>query len=210
VTVDPLTRLDPRRAHVVVDGVDEVTVRAPEYLVLHKPPGVVATMHDPGGRRCLSDLLGAEHRGLFHVGRLQADAAGVQILMSDGELAHRLTAGKKHLPHSYLVRIAGPTPPDLLARLRAGVLLDGEAVAVDGCRVVVNSASTSVLEVTLRHRDAHGARRLLTVAGHSVLQVVCTQIGPVVLGALEPGAFRPLTSDEVRRLEALGRQELSD
>src|SRR5215467_12408951 len=51
------TRVDPTRDAVRVDG-ERIPVDVSRvYLALNKPRGVVSTMSDPEGRRCLGDLV---------------------------------------------------------------------------------------------------------------------------------------------------------
>ena len=84
-------RVDPERDVIRVDGARIPPPRRHRYLALNKPRGVVATMHDPEGRRTIADLLteGRNER-LFHVGRLDTDTEGLLILTNDGDFAHRL------------------------------------------------------------------------------------------------------------------------
>jgi 23S rRNA pseudouridine2605 synthase len=201
IVTNPLVRVDPQLSRILVDGSRVDPARDPEYLVVHKPRGVVATMHDPQGRSCLGDLVAAEHRGLFHVGRLDAEIAGLQIVMNDGELAQRLTVGA--MPRTYLAQLPGPVPAGLGVRLRAGIVLDTTLVRTDDFRVVVNSPTVSMVEVSLHESVRHGARRLLTAAGCPPRFLVCIRVGPVVLGDLEAGQSRPLTEDEVLGLRGL-------
>jgi len=50
------TRIDPRKDRVEVDG-RRLVREKPVYVVLHKPRGVVSTMHDPEGRPTIKDLV---------------------------------------------------------------------------------------------------------------------------------------------------------
>ncbi|MDI7250919.1 MAG: S4 domain-containing protein, partial [Bacillota bacterium] len=61
--------------------VDNALLRPEEhvYIVLHKPPGCVSTVHDPQGRPTVLDLVRPEAR-LFPVGRLDWDASGLLLL----------------------------------------------------------------------------------------------------------------------------------
>jgi 23S rRNA pseudouridine2605 synthase len=203
VVTNPLTRVDPAVTRITPDGATVAATRGPQYLVVHKPPGVVATMHDPQGRPCLGDLVGAEHRGLFHVGRLDVETAGLQILMNDGDLADRLTAHA--LPRTYLAQLPGPVPPGLEAQLRAGVVLDRVRLHVDDFRVVVATPRSSMVEIALHETAKRGARRLLTALHQTPQRLVCVRIGPVSLGDLEVGQSRPLTQVELQALRRAAR-----
>ena len=50
-------RVDPEHDVIRVDGARIPPPRRHRYLALNKPRGVVATMHDPEGRRTIADLL---------------------------------------------------------------------------------------------------------------------------------------------------------
>lgn len=201
VLTNPLTRVDPALHRITLDGAVVDPTRDLRYVVVHKPPGVVATMHDQQGRPCLGDLVGAEHRGLFHVGRLDAETAGLQILMNDGELADRLTA--RALSRTYLAQLPGAVPPELEHQLRTGVVVDGVRVHVDEFRVVVAAPRSSMIEIGLHEPARRGARRMLTALHVPPRHLVCVRIGPVALGDLEAGRSRPLTEAEVQALRQL-------
>ena len=94
-------RVHPDKVVVHVDGLRIVLDDTLTYLALNKPRGVLSTMHDDQGRRCVGDLLvergamdehfdGGARARLFHVGRLDAETEGLLLLMNDGELGHRL------------------------------------------------------------------------------------------------------------------------
>lgn len=203
VTTNPLTRIDPALTRITLDGAAVDPARDLQYVVVHKPPGVVATMHDQQGRPCLGDLIGAEHRGLFHVGRLDAETAGLQILMNDGELADGLTAHA--LSRTYLAQLAGSVPPDLEDRLRAGVVLDGARLRVEAFRIVVAAPRSSMIEIVLHETTRRGARRMLAALHVPPRSLVCVRVGPVSLGDLEAGRSRPLTHAELEALRQLAR-----
>lgn len=79
----------------------------PCWLMINKPVEVVATVSDPEGRRTVLDLVPKEWRGrrLYPVGRLDYFSEGLLLLTDDGELAHRLTHPRWHLPRVYEVRV---------------------------------------------------------------------------------------------------------
>src|SRR5690606_27715743 len=83
------TRVDPDVDRVSVDGSPVVLAR-PVWLALHKPRGYVSTRSDPQGRPTIYDLIPERYRGLFHVGRLDADSEGLLLLTNQGDLANRL------------------------------------------------------------------------------------------------------------------------
>ncbi len=193
-------RVDPRRAAIHVDGLrvqlDETLVT----LALNKPLGVLSAMSDPQGRPTVGDLVVGREERLFHVGRLDIDTEGLILLTNDGELANRLAHPRYEVPKVYLAEIAGPVPRDLGRRLLAGIELDDGPAQVDSFRVVDARPGKALIEVVLHDGRNRIVRRLLEEAGHPVLQLVRTQVGPIRLGDLRSGRTRVIGGAELGSL----------
>lgn len=195
-------RVDPDTDRVEVDG-RVVTLPAPAWIALHKPPGYVTTRHDPRGRPTIYDLLPAEHRGLFHVGRLDADSEGLLLLTNQGDVANRLLHPRYGVDRVYEADVAGHVSAATERRLLRGIELeDGVARARAVERRRVPTPGTTRLRITMRDGRKRIVRRMLAAAGHPVRRLVRLSHGPVRLGRLAPGAWRHLTPAEVA---ALGR-----
>src|SRR6516165_6586101 len=80
------TKVDSRAARIEVDG-QRVVAEQPVYVVLHKPRGVVSTMHDPQGRPSVRELLADVPARVYPVGRLDFATSGALLATNDGELA---------------------------------------------------------------------------------------------------------------------------
>ncbi len=195
-------RVDPQRQVIRVDGKRIPASEDLVYLALNKPPGVLTTMSDSRGRPTIADLVGDRTERLFHVGRLDYDTEGLMLLTNDGELAHRLAHPRYGVLKTYLADVAGPLPRDLARQLITGVQLDDGVASADGFRVVERAGSRALVEVTLHEGRKHIVRRMLAAAGTPVSRLVRTQVGPVTLGSLRPGAIRRLTTKEVGDLYA--------
>ncbi|MDQ1289979.1 MAG: rRNA synthase [Actinomycetota bacterium] len=195
-------RIDPRRSVVHVDGMRVQLDDSLVYLVLNKPLGVLSAMSDPQGRPCLGDFVTDREERLFHVGRLDADTEGLILLTNDGDLANRLTHPSYEVPKVYLAEVAGPLPRDLGRRLREGVELDDGLGTVDSFKVVDARPGKALIEIVLHDGRNRIVRRLLEAAGHPVLQLVRTRIGPLKLGDVRPGRTRVLGKPEVASLMA--------
>ena len=86
-------RVDPGASVIHVDGSRVVTDVETVHLALNKPEGMLSTMWDEHGRRCVGDVVlekAGSTKGLFHVGRLDAATEGLLLLTNGGELANRL------------------------------------------------------------------------------------------------------------------------
>ncbi|HEU5423620.1 MAG TPA: pseudouridine synthase, partial [Nitrolancea sp.] len=123
------TRVDPARQRIEVDG-KLVRPQRKRYLVLNKPAGYITTAQDERGRRTVLDLVQVPER-VVPVGRLDRQTSGLLLLTNDGELAYRVAHPKFELTKEYLALLDGHPPPEVLERLRRGVVVDGERVSTE-------------------------------------------------------------------------------
>jgi 23S rRNA pseudouridine2457 synthase len=137
------------------------------------------------------------------------------ILTSDGSLAHRITDPKHKLPKLYLVQVERIPDATALAQLRQGVLLSGRRTKPAEVRLLSEEPSlserpvpirfrknvpTAWLEVTLYEGMNRQVRRMTAAVGHPALRLVRIGIGPIAIGELKPGRWRPLTPSELGTL----------
>jgi 23S rRNA pseudouridine2605 synthase len=158
----------------------------------------VTTRHDPEGRATVMDLVPSVP-GLFPVGRLDVNTEGLLLLTNDGELAQRVTHPRYEVPRVYHAKVRGTPGPETLERIRRGVRVEGERLAVDRVRVL-EAANNSWLELALHEGKRHEVRRLLEAVGHPVSKLRRVALGPLTTRGLEPGQFRALSPQEVRAL----------
>jgi 23S rRNA pseudouridine2605 synthase len=193
-------RVDAGRDEVSVDGRRVVPARS-EWYALHKPRGYLSTRRDPEGRATLYELVPERLRGLFHVGRLDYDSEGLVLLTNDGDTAHRLLHPRFGVDREYEVELDRNVDPGLIDRLQSGVQLeDGPAQAE-----AVRRVGPKRIRLTLREGRKREVRRMLAACDQLVRRLRRIRYGPIELGSLEPGAWRPLESREVRALRAVGR-----
>jgi len=195
-------RVDPEHQVIRVDGKRIPSRQDLVYLAFNKPPGVLTAMSDDRGRATITDYLGDRAERLFHVGRLDYDTEGLMLLTNDGELAHRLAHPRYGVLKTYLAEVAGPIPRDLGRQLMTGVELDDGVATADRFRVVDRSGQRAMVEITLHEGRKHIVRRMLDATGHPVRRLVRTDVGPIRLGRLKPGAVRALTTAEIGELYA--------
>jgi len=188
-------RVDPSVDRVVGDGVPVAVAPRLVYFLVNKPRGVVVTVSDPQGRPTLQALLPASPR-IFAVGRLDKDSEGLVVCTNDGELAHRLAHPRFGVEKEYLAEVAGQPGRRAIARLRAGVELDGRIVRADHASTV----APRTVRLVVHEGRKHVVRRMLAAVGYPVERLVRTRIGPLSDPRLPPGAWRPLTPSEVRAL----------
>jgi 23S rRNA pseudouridine2605 synthase len=189
-------RVDADADRIEVDGVPAPTRPGLVHYVLNKPRGVVSTVKDTHGRRTVVDLVPAEPR-VYPVGRLDSDSEGLLILTNDGDLAQRLAHPSHGVDKEYLVHVdGGRVAPGALRRLRDGVELEDGVTAP----ATVSQPEAGVLRITIHEGRNRQVRRMCEAIGHPVRRLVRLRIGPLADRLLRPGAWRPLTTDEVRAL----------
>ncbi|MGD0560281.1 MAG: pseudouridine synthase [Streptosporangiaceae bacterium] len=195
-------RVDPANQVIKVDGKRIPTRPDVVYLMFNKPAKVLTSMSDPHGRRTITDFLGDRAERLFHVGRLDYETEGLMLLTNDGELAHRLAHPSFEVAKTYMAEVTGPVPRDLGRKLATGVELEDGVATADKFRVVDRVGSRVLVEITLHEGRKHIVRRMLAATGHPVSRLVRTDVGPIRLGSLRPGATRELSTREIGELYA--------
>jgi 23S rRNA pseudouridine2605 synthase len=189
-------RVDAAADRIEVDGRPAPTRPGLVHYLLNKPRGVVTTAKDTHGRPTVVELVPAEPR-VFPVGRLDADTEGLLVLTNDGDLAQLLTHPSHGVEKEYLAHVAdGPLSAGDLRRLRDGVEL-GDGVTAPA---QVSQPEPGVLRITIHEGRNRQVRRMCEAVGHPVQRLVRLRVGALSDRRLKPGAWRPLTSAEVRSL----------
>lgn len=196
------TRVDPASAIVRVDGRRVATRPGLVVLALNKPTGVVTTLSDEHGRPCVGDLIANRSERLFHVGRLDADTSGLLLLTNDGDLAHRLSHPAHAVPKTYVAAVSGTVPRQVLRQLREGVMLEDGLASCDQIRIRQQLPGRTLIEIVIHQGRNRIVRRMLESVGHPVIDLVRTQVGPVRLADLRPGAIRAVEHRELADLYA--------
>lgn len=186
--------------------VEGQTVKPPEhrYLMLNKPRGLVTTASDEQGRDTVfSCFEGASLPHLGPVGRLDKASEGLLLFTNDTLWANQITDPATHLPKTYHVQVGGLVDGALLARLRAGVVDQGERLELRAIQVLRQGEKNTWLEITLDEGKNRHIRRVVEAHGLEVLRLFRIAIGRLELGDLAKGCWRDLTQDEI---QSLGRE----
>jgi 23S rRNA pseudouridine2605 synthase len=193
------TSVDPDHQRITVDGAAVRAASAVTWFALNKPIGVVVSRGDPAGRRTVYDLL-PRVPGLTYVGRLDVMTSGLLLLTTDGRAAHRLMHPRFAVQRTYQLGVHGRSAPEVTRALARPVLIEGRPVRV--LRSRVRAAGRSVeIELTLAEGRHRIVRRLAEALGLKVEWLHRTSYGPVRLGTLPEGKYRPLTRRELAAIE---------
>lgn len=190
--------VDPDADEITVSG-RRVQAATTAFLALHKPVRCLVSRRGRDGLASVFDLV-PEISGLTYVGRLDAMTSGLLLLMTDGELVHRLTHPRFGVERGYRVVLAGVTPGAIRRFVSGPVIIDGRAVSIVRFRVGKGRGRTTQLELTLREGRNRIVRKICGSMGATVVQLVRVRFGPVRLGKLASGRWRHLTDMEVRAL----------
>jgi len=213
------SKADVERDHVCVDG--RLLRRPTEhvYLLVNKPVGYVSTVRDPENRPTLMSLVRGIKERVYPVGRLDYHSSGLMVLTNDGELANFLLSRASAVPRTYRVKLEGRPDPADIAKLQAGIVLDGRPT--EPCQIRTVSQETKPwYEITLVEGRYHQVRRMFERIGKGVVKLKRVRIAFLTDKDLAPGQVRELTRAEVSKLKAMesssrrnavdGRQRVAD
>lgn len=195
------TKVSPGLDAVTCDGRRVSQLARLAYLMLHKPAGVLTSLADPRGRPVIRDLLPPQGLPrLFPVGRLDFQTEGLVLLTNDGALANALMHPSFEVEKEYRAKVRGCPTPAVLARLKAGVVWEGERLRADRAEIVTRGVGSAWLKLVTHQGRYHEIRRLCDAIGHPVLRLQRVRLGPLVLGDLPRGRWRLLSPRELNNI----------
>lgn len=195
-------KVDPQKDKVSVKGKPLDTHVKEVYIMLHKPRGFITTMSDEMDRKCVAELVKDVPERIYPVGRLDRESEGLLLLTNDGEFANAMTHPSLHIPKTYRVTIRPSISEDQLTQIAVGIVIDGRKTAPARVNVISQEAGRVVLEIVLYEGRNRQIRKMCEQLGLEVARLKRVAVGQLKLGMLQPGAWRPLTSEEVKKLTA--------
>ncbi len=165
----------------LVDGV-EYRAHSRILIALHKPQGYECSVR-PTHHPSVLDLLPERflRRGVQPIGRLDADTTGLLLLTDDGQLNHRLSHPRQHVPKTYLLETETAWQPFEVAHLVTGVELrrDGRI-----CAQSARLLQPHLVEVVIEQGLYHQVRRMAAALGKRCRRLIRTGFGPWTLEGL--------------------------
>jgi 16S rRNA pseudouridine516 synthase len=187
-------------SNVFVDG-EPLDPPPGSVLMLNKPVGYVCS--SKGSSPLIYDILPERFRlrspAMSPVGRLDADTSGLLLLTDDGQINHRITSPRTHLPKTYDARLANDLSGDETELFAAGTLmLESEETPLEPAMLQIIGPRFARLTIT--EGRYHQVRRMFAAVGNHVDTLRRSRVGGLELGDLEEGHWRLLDSEQVATL----------
>ncbi len=193
-------KIDPRADLITVMG-ERVYLpkkKSTRYIMMNKPRGYVTTVSDDQNRRCVMDLLEDVEERVYPVGRLDRNSEGLLLFTNDGDFANDMMHPSRHVTKTYRVTVRPNVTDEQTVRLSEGVEIDGRKTAPAVVRVLTKEPGRVVMEIVIHEGRNRQVRKMCEAVGLEVARLKRTSIGPLRLGMLKPGAYRDLTSEELK------------
>lgn len=200
----PEQKFDPLQVQVMADH-RLIRYAAYEYFMLHKPKGCVSATEDSRYPTVLDYITDHLRSDLFPVGRLDLDTEGLLLITNDGALAHELLSPAKHIPKTYEATIDGIVTEEDVRKFAEGIDIGEKKLTRPAELVVIKSNVISKIQVTIYEGKFHQIKRMFEAVGKPVLELKRLAMGALRLDeTLQPGEYRPLTTDEITYLRQRG------
>ena len=180
-------------------------------LIAFNKPYAVLSQFTPDGspNRTLAEF--SFPKGVYPLGRLDADSEGLLLLSDEPGLNTRLLDPKRQHPRIYWARVERVPTPGALEKLQRGPIIQGRKSEPCIARLIEpnpeppprdlpirvrKSVPTAWVELELIEGKNRQVRRMTAAIGHPTLRLIRVQIGAFKLRRLPAGAWRELTSEE--------------
>ena len=179
-------------------------------LAFHKPYGVISQFTPDGSpNRSLAEF--KFPKGVYPIGRLDADSEGLLLLSDEAALNQKLLHPKHGHARVYRAQVENIPTPESLRQLETGVPVQGRRTLP--CRAWLlepqpevaprtppirfrKNIPTAWIGLELVEGKNRQVRRMTAAIGHPTLRLMRVRIGRFELGALSPGHWKMLSASE--------------
>jgi 23S rRNA pseudouridine2457 synthase len=183
-------------------------------LAFHKPFGVLSQFTPDGSpNRTLAEF--GFPKGVYPIGRLDADSEGLLLLSDEAGLNNRLLDPEHGHSRRYWAQVERIPSPESLSQLAAGVAI--QDYKTRPCNVTLLSPQPDIpprdppirarknvpdcwIELQLTEGKNRQVRRMTAAIGHPTLRLMRVRIGSLDLGELPSGQWRELDPGERKLL----------
>ena len=174
------------------------------YLMLHKPNGVVTASKDKK-LPTVMDLLPPDIQSdqLYAIGRLDRDTTGLLLLTDNGPLGFQLLHPQYHVDKSYQVVVNGPLTSDHIQKFKDGIVfLDGTTCKPAQLEILDTSPTESHASITISEGKFHQVKKMFLSVGVKVVSLKRVQFGDFTLDPeLAEGQYRFLNQAELEMIK---------
>jgi 23S rRNA pseudouridine2457 synthase len=181
-------------------------------IAFHKPYGVISQFtRDGSGNRTLAEF--GFPKGVYPIGRLDADSEGLLLLSDEAELNARLLHPRQAHQREYWAQVERVPAASALARLRRGAEIQGRKTLP--CRAWIldpqpdlpprvppirfrKTVPTCWIALELIEGKNRQVRRMTAALGHPTVRLLRVRVGQLGLGTLPPGEWKTLDVGERR------------
>ena len=196
-------QVDEEHDRVEVDGAPVSVQEQKYYIAYNKPLGEVTTVSDPEGRATVMDKFRDFPARLYPVGRLDYDSEGLLLLTNDGDMMNHVLHPSREVSKVYWTKVSNHVTPEEISILRKGVMIDGKLTSPAFVRLIREETFDTVLLISIHEGRNRQVRRMVDAIGHQVVRLRRVGFGPVSLGSLPTGMWRPLTEEEIAALKQI-------
>lgn len=179
-------------------------------IAFHKPYGVLSQFTPDGSpNRPLAEFRFPSR--VYAIGRLDADSEGLLLLSDEPGLNTRLLEPKRAHERLYWAQVEGIPTPEALARLAAGIEIQGRRTLPCRAWLVDPQPEVAPRVPPIRFRKSvpdrwvalelvegknRQVRRMTAAVGHPTLRLIRVRIGRFDLGSLAAGSWKVLEPAE--------------
>jgi 23S rRNA pseudouridine2457 synthase len=183
-------------------------------LAFHKPYGVLSQFTSDGSsNRTLAEF--GFPKGVYAIGRLDADSEGLLLLSDEPELNRRLLEPRHQHAREYWAQVERVPDAKSLGRLRRGVLIQGRKTLPCHAWILEpqpqlpprdppirfrKQVPTCWLGLELTEGKNRQVRRMTAAIGYPTLRLIRIRMGDFELGDLPSGDWRELNYSERRHV----------
>ena len=195
--------IDEATDAVALDG-KSVSKERKRYVMLNKPPFYLTSLKSmEDGKKTITSFLGDIEQRVYPVGRLDYDSEGLLLLTNDGELANRIHHPSYNVVKTYLAEVSGEMPKNLEDVLRDGVDIEKRFAKPDSVNVLGVLGRQARVSISFHEGQKHLVKKYFEAFGLRVARLKRISCGNVRLGELNKGAWRDLSSAELRGLRRI-------
>jgi pseudouridine synthase len=183
-------------------------------IAFNKPYGVLSQFTPDGSpNRTLAEF--GFPKGVYAIGRLDADSEGLLLLSDEASLNQRLLHPRNAHEREYWVEVERIPGPSTIEQLSRGVVIQGRRTLPCCARILDpqpmmpprnppirfrKNVPTCWIALELIEGRNRQVRRMTAAVGHPTLRLVRTRIGEFTLSEIEPGKWIQLSAEQRKRV----------